>query len=97
MRYFYRAFTKTKIYIRTLNYYYYPEQEMSQVDHFKKYGRVTVSTPYSEGRTRVVKANNVFIDTNNHDPNAIVDLLYSLPANMDLRTLDLGDYPEFFI
>jgi hypothetical protein len=70
------------------------KQSSHQVEHLLKHGRVNVWTP---GGPSVVKPRNVLIVPTGTDFKSIVALLTALPWSVDLRTVDIADYPEFFI
>lgn len=51
---------------------------------------------YSYG-SFVAKPHNILHVPTSHDHDSMVALIMALPATLDLRTVNLSDYPEFFI
>jgi hypothetical protein len=53
--------------------------------------------PYAINNQTRVKPMNVLVVDRPHDILSIRQLILSLPLNLDLRTVNLDDYPEYFI
>ena len=72
----------------------------TQVAHFLKYGRVNVWAR-GKGTGYVAKPRNILVVPYHLARlvhyKSILQFIESLPPTLDLRTVNIGDYPELFI
>lgn len=72
----------------------------SEVAHLLKYGRVNLWSGYHSARY-VAKPRNILVVptklARQYDYKIFLALVKYLPTNLDLRIINIQDYPEFFI